>query len=71
MPTVSCGRCRAILRNRYDQVEVRTELRSVATLRRLRTWRTELVCRSCADGIAREHDHPGAMAPCEQEVLPW
>lgn len=66
---VVCARCSAVMRNRFDQVELRTELRSVATLRRLRTWRTAFVCQSCAQAIAYEHDHGGTDATETQGTL--
>lgn len=65
---VVCDRCGEGVRNRYQLVEVRTELRALSSLRRLRTWRTSLVCRSCAEALAHEHDHPHG-AGSEQQGL--
>jgi len=54
---VFCWRCGDLVCS-ADQVEVRTEYRSVRTLRRLRTWRVRLVCRPCAMAEWEAHDDP-------------
>lgn len=55
---VFCDRCGARLQSSHDQIERRIEYRSVASLRRLRTWRVALVCRLCAAAEWSLHDHP-------------
>ncbi|MDA8380325.1 MAG: hypothetical protein M0020_05785 [Actinomycetota bacterium] len=64
-----CDRCSNATRNRFDVVEVRTELRALASQRRIRTWRTALVCRSCAEALAFDHDHPDGRPADEQGAL--
>ena len=52
-----CERCGLRMAS-YDQVELRAEYRSVAGLRRMRTWRVALICRTCAMEDFERHDHP-------------
>jgi hypothetical protein len=52
-----CERC-GLRMSSYDQVELRAEYRSVAGLRRMRTWRVALICRTCAMEDFERHDHP-------------
>jgi len=58
MAPVTCSRCGDLIRRSAEQVEVRIEYRSVSSLRRLRTWRVRLVCRTCADDECAAHDFP-------------
>lgn len=53
----------------HDQVEVRREYRSVAGLKRLRTWRMALVCRGCAMDEWSAHDFPRGRPNVEQGCL--
>jgi hypothetical protein len=53
----------------YDQVELRTEYRSVVGLRRLRTWRVALICRTCAMDEWERHDHPNGRGGEQGSLL--
>lgn len=54
----NCDRCGVTMRALDEQIEVRVEFRSVKGLRRLRTWRTALLCRRCAMDDWLDHDKP-------------
>jgi hypothetical protein len=58
---VRCSRC-GDAASSHDQIEVRVEYRSVRSLRRIRTWRVRMVCRSCAMAEWEAHDHPHGRA---------
>jgi hypothetical protein len=65
--TPRCSRCGEAMAS-ADQVEVRTEYRSVRSLRRLRTWRVRLVCRSCAMDEWEAHDCPQGRAGTQEAL---
>lgn len=69
MAPATCSRCGALVRSPAEQVEVRVEYRAVSSLRRLRTWRVRVVCRTCAMDEWMAHDFPNGQPAAEQGTL--
>lgn len=69
MAPIICSRCGDMLRSPAEQVEVRIDYRGVSSLRRLRTWRVRIVCRSCAMNEWSAHDHPHGEPLADQGAL--
>jgi len=58
MTPAVCAGCGMVLRFRAEQVEERRELRNLGGLRFVRSWRSAVYCRSCAEVLAA-----GGQAP--------